>query len=158
MRDREELFEIGDNARQDVAIDYTAIAGVFKSIAHKIRRHTIVCAIDEGSVDSRDRYGPNPGPLRVFDVGKVQHNTLGYTQPAAPPPGREINVHFYGHHIRETVEREGGFVGEHAYSLCPQPDHDEIFMLAGWKMHESVDTASDTDDTFTLQVLGEELR
>jgi len=39
----------------------------------------------------------------------------------------------------------------------PEPDGDEVFVLAGREVDEAVDTAADADDALILQVLDQEL-
>src|SRR5262249_38984449 len=47
---------------------------------------------------------------------------------------------------------------EHAPALGPQPDDDELLVLTSREVHESVDPASDSDDSAALDVFAEKLR
>jgi len=56
------------------------------------------------------------------------------------------------------MQPQGGLTRKDALALGPQPDHDEVFVLARWVVHETIDPTADSTDATRLDVLAKQLR
>jgi hypothetical protein len=63
-----------------------------------------------------------------------------------------------GQHVREVVQHESGLVGEDAGLLRPEPDGDEVLLLARGEVLETVDASPDAENLCAAQVFDEQLR
>jgi Nucleotidyl transferase AbiEii toxin, Type IV TA system len=65
-------------------------------------------------------------------------------------------VDLSGKRVGEIMEREGRLMGEHPGLFGPQPENDEVLVLAGREVHDAVDTTSHAHHLPRRQVLVKE--
>ena len=87
----------------------------------------------------------------------VEGDPEGSAQAPSSPRARERQVEVRGQHVGELEQGERGLVREHASSLGPEPDLDELLVLVRGEVDESVDPAPGTDKSPAPQVMPEEL-
>ena len=117
-----------------------------RGLGKEVRRELRGGAIDKGSSGRADRHGAEPHPVVGPDVGVVEDDACRHAEATLPPGVREGQMKLGGEHVRELVEREGGLVREHAGSLRPEPDGDELLVLAVREVDQTVDATAEAAD------------
>ena len=87
----------------------------------------------------------------------MKDDTIGHAQPSRVPRGRKRQVNTRGKEVREVVEGEGRFVRQNSSSIGPEPDFDEVLLLARREVDHAVDTAPHATDPAGSQVPVQEL-
>jgi hypothetical protein len=111
-------------------------------LLHEVGGDVGLDAVAQGSQRRRHGHRPEARAIRIADVGEVEHEAQGNAE-ASPAPGRgQRQVDLSGKNVREIVERQRRFVGEHAGLIAPEPEYDEVLVVAGREVHEPIDAAA----------------
>jgi hypothetical protein len=76
--------------------------------------------------------------------------------PAGPLRGQR-HVNLCGQCVRKIVERQGGFVTEDPFAPAPEPEDNQVLVVAGGKVDEPIDAATDAPDPPVPEVLHQQL-
>lgn len=109
---------------------------------------------------SRSGHGHDfdPGPRRSGHVVVVQDEACRNAQASGPPDGWDRQVDLGWEHVGHVVQEQAGFVREHPGALRPQPERDQLLVVAGRKLREPVAAAVDAADPAGAKVLLQVLR
>jgi hypothetical protein len=124
----------------------------------KIRRKMVRCAVGQRPWHGRDGDHSDPRPLRPADVRIVERDAIRDSKAAISPGYRYREMGSRGEHVGEVVQHESGFMREDAGLLGPEPDGNEILLLARGEVLEAIDASPDAEDLPAAQVLDEQLR
>ncbi len=113
-------------------------------------------AVSQGPERRRDGHRRIARAVYITDVGEVQHEPGWDSKTAPAPTWGHSQVDLSGKRVGEIVEREGRLMGEHPGLLGPEPEHDEVLVLAGREMHDAVDATSHAHHPPRRQVLVKE--
>lgn len=97
------------------------------------------CAVDDCAHRRRERHGTEPRERRLGRVRKVEDESLRKPEPALRPRGGHRHVALAGNRIREVVQHECGLVTEGARLLRPEPERNEVLVVAGRVVDEPKD-------------------
>ncbi|KFA91615.1 hypothetical protein Q664_20730 [Archangium violaceum Cb vi76] len=113
-------------------------------------------AVHEGTERRGDGDIAHPAPLRFTDIRVVQPYAFRDTQtPACPGRGKREVVHRW-ERIRKVLKQKGRFMAENPRLLAPQPEHDEVLMLACWIVGETEDSPAGPLDATAFHVMGQQ--
>ena len=88
----------------------------------------------------------------------VQHDIRGHAKASTAPVTRKGKVHVRWQRIRQPVQSERGLVRHYAGPLGPQPNRDQLLVLARGEVHEPVDATKHANDAPDTDVVHEQLR
>ena len=100
------------------------------------RKSAGTCSAERG----RDRHGAEVRTIRLSDVGEMEQESRGNAEQPKAPRRRQRQVDFARQCIREVVEGQRRVVGGHSCLLAPQPEDDEVFVVRGRVVDETVDS------------------
>lgn len=114
-------------------------------------------AVSERSECSRHRHGREARAISIADVCEMEHQPSRNSEPSPMPVRGQRQMDFAGKYIGEVVERQRRLVREHPGLLTPEPGYDEVFVIAGREVHETINAPPDAGD-FLAAEIGEQLR
>src|SRR3954470_8538359 len=115
------------------------------------------CAVCQRSGDGRNGDDSEPHSFRLADVRVVERYAIRDSKAPISPGCRYREMGSGGKYVREVVQQEGGLMREDADVLGPEPDGDEILLLARREVLEAVDPSPDAEDlpaAFSRKVVG----
>jgi hypothetical protein len=122
-------------------------------LPNEVGRDAGLDAISESPERSRNGHGREARTVGVADVSEMEHQAHWNAKPPPMPARRHRHVNFPGKHVREVVKRKRRLMGEHSGLLTPEPEHDEVLMVAGRKVDETVHPTTGSHHPPACQVL-----
>lgn len=115
-------------------------------------------AVAESPKHACNGHGSDFQALAFRNIVVVKKHSLGRPKASFGPGRGQRQVHLSWKCIREVVEHERGFMRENPCLFRPEPDCDEVLMLAGRKVNDAVDATSNAPDSAVAEVFAKELR
>lgn len=129
-----------------------ATDALLHGLVNEIFRHLVGGAISDCPQRGREADRAEPRDGRLWYVREVKDEPAREPKPALQPGWWRGHVALPGQCVREVVEHERRLVAEHALLIGPEPEGDEVLVLAGRVVDEAEDAALDALEPPLLDV------
>ena len=111
----------------------------------------------EGARHGGDRDGTYPSSFFWGDRSVMQDHPFWHPKATSFPFTGERHVHLGRECVGEVVQRQRRPVREHAGLVGPEPDGDQLLVLTGWEVDDSIDAAPYALESTCPNVVNQEL-